>query len=38
MEEFKQITGQAESPEDITNVNWHKWQPKIRPNSTEAQL
>ena len=31
MEEFKQITGQTESPEDIINLNWHKWQPKILP-------
>ena len=31
MEEFKQITGQTESPEDVINLNWHKWQPKILP-------
>ena len=31
MEEFKQITGQAESPEDTINLNWHKWLPKILP-------
>lgn len=31
MEEFKQITSQADSPEDTMSLNWHKWQPKILP-------
>lgn len=31
MEEFKQITGQSELPEDTVALNWHKWQPKVLP-------
>ena len=31
MEEFKQVTGQVELPEDAISINWHKWQPKILP-------
>ena len=30
MEEFKEMIGQEESPEDIIS-NCHKWQPKVSP-------